>query len=364
MSTKNFKTYPLLTPLAWLYGLGVRLRNELFDHGVMKEQRFSLPLIAVGNLAVGGTGKTPHTEYLLRLLKDEWKTAMLSRGYGRGTKGFLIAGPSATAHDIGDEPLQMLRKFPDVTIAVDARRADAICRLLTLTGESEIEAIVLDDAFQHRYVKPGLSLLLTDYNRLYSADALLPAGRLREPIEGASRADIIIVTKCPDNLSPIDFRVVENKLKPKSYQQLFFTSLRYGTPYPLFPDEKQEVPDWHLADVLVLTGIAHPEHLTDYVRARARSLRSMAFPDHHKFTEADVERINQTFLALPTATRMIITTEKDAARLANLPTLSPSVRATLYVQPIEIYFLNKQEEQFTKTITDYVRKNQRNRSVD
>ncbi len=357
---KRFKTYPLLQPLAWLYGCGVCLRNWLFNNGVLKEKEFNLPVISVGNLAVGGTGKTPHTEYILRLLKDDHNVAMLSRGYGRKTKGFLIAGSNSTARDIGDEPLQMHHKFQDVTIAVDASRAEGIGRLLALQSESRIDLVVLDDAFQHRYVKPGLSLLLTDYNRLYTEDRLMPAGRLREPIEGAERADLIIVTKCPDDLSPIDFRMVEKELNPKPYQKLFFTSLRYGTPYALFHDEKQEVADWIRADIMVLTGIAHPSHLINYVRSRAHSVHPITFPDHHDFTEKDIEHINDTFLALPTATRMVITTEKDAARLASLPTLSPSLRATLYVQPIEVYFLNNQAPEFNKIITNYVHKNQRN----
>ncbi len=361
---RPFKTYPLLAPLAWLYGLGVRVRNLLFDHGVLKEQEFDMPIICVGNLAVGGTGKTPHTEYLLRLLEADYKVAVLSRGYGRKSKGFLIAGASTTARDIGDEPLQMHRKFSEVTVAVDARRVNGIDRLQALMDESHIDAIVLDDAFQHRYVKPGLSLLLTDYKRLYSDDRLMPVGRLREPAGEADRADMIVVTKCPDDLSPLDYRMVEKHLNPKPYQKLFFTSLRYGTPYALFHDERQEVPDWLRADIFILTGIAHPSHLIDYVRPRAHSVHSMAFPDHHNFTEGDVERINEAFLALPTATRMAITTEKDAARLSALPTLCPSLRATLYVQPIEVYFLNNQAKEFNKTITDYVYKNQRNSRMD
>ncbi len=364
MAPRRFKINTALLPLARLYEMGVRLRNHLFDCGMLKETSFDMPVISVGNLAVGGTGKTPHTEYILRLLEDRCNVAVLSRGYGRKTRGFLIAGASATARDIGDEPLQMHLKFPEVTVAVDAKRTEGIRRLQNLVGESRVDAIVLDDAFQHRYVKPGLSLLLTDYSRPYPADELMPAGRLREPAEGAARADIIIVTKCPDDLTPIGFRIMESELNPLPHQKVFFTSLRYGAPYALFPDEKQEVPDWSMTDAVVLTGIAHPSHLIDYVKARARSVRAISFADHHNFTEADVERINKEVLALPTATRMVVTTEKDAARLTALSGLSPSVRATLYVQPIEVCFLNRKESEFNQIIIDYVCKNKRNGSVD
>ncbi len=199
MDEHFFKIHKWLYPVSWLYGAVVIIRNKLFDWGLFRSKSFDVPVICVGNLSVGGTGKTPHTEYLIKLLHDKYQVAVLSRGYKRRTQGYVLATPQSTARTIGDEPYQMYTKFPSVTLAVDENRCHGIEKLLALKKPA-VDVVLLDDAFQHRYVKPGLSILLTDYHRLFCDDALLPAGRLREPVSGKNRAQIIIVTKCPQDI--------------------------------------------------------------------------------------------------------------------------------------------------------------------
>lgn len=222
LTDHTIKFNKLLTPFSFLYGIGVRFRNQLFDWKILRTERYDLPIICVGNLTVGGTGKTPHTEYIIRLIKDRYRVAVLSRGYKRKTSGFLLADQRSTSKDIGDEPYQMKRKFPDILVAVDADRRRGIRNLLALPENKRPEVIVLDDAFQHRYVAPTLNILLTDCHRLYTQDKLLPAGRLREPVDGARRADVIIVTKCESYIQPIDFRIIEEDIHLSAYQELYF----------------------------------------------------------------------------------------------------------------------------------------------
>ena len=223
-----------LYPVSWLYGTGVWLRNKLFDWGIYKERKFDVPIISVGNITVGGTGKTPHTEYLIRLLQKDYKVAVLSRGYKRKSKGFVLAGPDTSVQMIGDEPFQMKQKFPDIYMAVDRNRCHGIEQLCNSHIAPGTEVIILDDAFQHRYVKPGMNILLVDYHRLICEDALLPAGRMREPENGKSRAHIVIVTKCPKDITPMDLRVLSKQMELYPYQQLYFTTLAYGKLHPLF----------------------------------------------------------------------------------------------------------------------------------
>ncbi len=212
-----------LTPLSWLYGLGVGLRNFCFQVGILKSRSFSVPIISVGNITVGGTGKTPHVEYLIRLLQEKFNVAVLSRGYKRKSRGFVMATKDTTARDIGDEPQQMHLKFPKVTVAVDPKRVRAIEQLTA--NDPNLDVILLDDAFQHRYVKPGINILLVDYHRLIIYDRLMPVGRLREPVSGKNRADIVIVTKCPKDLKPMDFRIISKALERHRYQHHYFTPL-------------------------------------------------------------------------------------------------------------------------------------------
>ena len=348
-----------LLPLSWLYGLGVKFRNMLFEIGILHSESFDVPVISVGNITVGGTGKTPHVEYLIELLKDKAKVAVLSRGYKRRTRGFVIADDNATAKTIGDEPLQMKRKYgDDITVAVDRKRCHGIRQLTS--DEDGIDVILLDDAFQHRYVKPGVNILLVDYHRLIIYDKLLPAGRLREPLSGKNRADIVIVTKCPHDLKPMEFRVITKAMNLYPFQRLFFTCLEYRNITPVFGSGEQSLDsigkDCH---ILLLTGIASPQQMIEDLSPRCPHITPLTFGDHHTFTSSDVARINNEVAALPHP-KMIITTEKDATRLIAVEGLSEEVRGAMFALPVKIRFMLGQEESFNEKIIGYVRKNSRN----
>lgn len=357
-----------LMPLSWLYGLGVRFRNFLFDTGIRKSQAFCTPVISVGNITVGGTGKTPHVEYLVRLLKDQQRVAVLSRGYKRKSSGFILADKSTTQHDIGDEPYQMMQKYPDITVAVDKKRVHGIAKLTNNDSkDSLVDVILLDDAFQHRQVKPGINMLLVDYHRLITYDKLLPAGRLREPLIGKDRADIVIVTKCPKDLKPVEYRVITKALSLYPFQSLYFSTLDYDSlqrvftamPVPKSLKGLHTINDLQTFNVLLLTGIASPRQLKEDLDTHAKSIQHMVFSDHHDFNSVDFCRLNQTFeeMAEP---KCIITTEKDATRLIHAIELSEEVRSHLYALPIRISIMLDQEETFNQSIIDYVRKHSRN----
>ncbi len=364
-----------LLPLSWCYGIGVRFRNMLFDMGILKSHAFSVPIISVGNITVGGTGKTPHVEYLLGKLQEMGKVAMLSRGYKRKTCGFVLADATSTARTIGDEPMQVMKKFPKATIAVDGNRVRGINRLRDY--DPDIDIILLDDAFQHRYVKPGINILLVDYHRLIIYDHLLPAGRLREPLKGKNRADIVIVTKCPKELKPMDYRVITKAMDLYPYQTLFFTTFDYSPLQPVFADEAEtpcpaleQLHDYH---ILLLSGIASPRQMKEDLEKLSANgsdskaeeekptydITTLAYPDHHQFRKKDVANINSIFETLQQP-RCIITTEKDAARLTEVEGLSDEVRRHIYVLPIRVSFMQEQESTFNEFITGYVRKNSRN----
>ena len=348
-----------LLPLSWLYGLGVKFRNTLFDIGVLKSRDFQIPIISVGNITVGGTGKTPHVEYLVRLLKDQFHVAVLSRGYKRKSKGFVLASTKTAMPEIGDEPYQMKQKFPKVTVAVDKNRCQGID--LLADNDKHLDVILLDDAFQHRYVKPGINILLVDYHRLIIYDKLLPAGRLREPMTGKNRADIVIVTKCPTTLKPMEYRVITRAMNLYPYQHLYFTTLEYDELRPMFPQTPKKMTMSQLADknVLLLSGIASPEQMEHDLSPLSPNLVPLTFSDHHQFKQKDIQLINETFAAMP-APKLIITTEKDATRLQLAETLSDEVRKNLYVLPVRIKFMQEQEDNFNNQIIDYVHKNSRN----
>lgn len=352
-----------LYPLSCLYGLAVGFRNMLFETGILKSRTFSVPVISVGNITVGGTGKTPHVEHLVRLLKDKAHVAVLSRGYKRKTSGFLVATNESTVRDIGDESFQMKKKFPDLTVAVDKKRARGIEKLTSFPND--IDVVLLDDAFQHRYVNPGINILLVDYHRLIIYDRLLPAGRLREPLSGKNRADIVIVTKCPRNLTPMNFRVITKAMNLYPYQRLYFTTLRYDDRLYLLKDDgknpnaKRSLNSLALQHVLLLTGIASPRQMIEDLSPMVRELTPLSFSDHHEFTPADVKCINETFEAMPHP-RCIVTTEKDAARISAVAGLSNDVCQHLYVLPVRIEFLLDKEDSFNQNIIGYVQKNSRN----
>ena len=352
-----------LRPLSRLYGWGVAFRNLLFDMGILKSRSYSTPVISVGNITVGGTGKTPHVEYLIRLLKGQMSVAMLSRGYKRKTTGFLLADKNTTSREIGDEPYQIYKKFPDITVAVDQKRTRGIEKLIGREAGKDIDVIILDDAFQHRYVKPGINILLVDYHRLIIYDELLPAGRLREPVKSKNRADIVIVTKCPTDLKPMDFRVITKALNLFPYQQLYFSTHKYESLQPVFNRSDKNISKRIEAlsdeNVLLVTGIASPEQMKLDLQPYAKRIEPLAFDDHHQFTAKDVARINEAFKALPSP-KLIVTTEKDVTRLKDMDGLSDEVRQQLYVLPIYITLMQDQEEAFNKNILGYVRKNSRN----
>lgn len=349
-------------PFSWLYGLGVGIRNYLFDAEILKSKSYSIPVISVGNITVGGAGKTPHVEYLIDLLRDEMQVAVLSRGYKRKSRGYVVADEDTTMRDIGDEPFLIKQKFEGVYVAVDKDRCHGIDHLISDEDTKDVEVILLDDAFQHRYVKPGVNILLVDYHKFINYDKLLPAGRLREPQSAKVRADIVIVTKCPKNLNPIDYRVLSKAMDLKAFQQLYFTTLSYCDLKPIF-NGGDTVPLNEIMgeNILLLTGIASPEHLQVDIMEYTRGvkLETMAFSDHHNFTERDVERINERFAAMPSPKR-IITTEKDQVRLFYLEGLSEEVKQNIYALPIKVEFMLEGGKTFNEKIESYVRKNSRN----
>ena len=358
-----------LLPLSWFYGLAVGFRNTLFEMGILKSRAFSVPVISVGNITVGGTGKTPHVEYLIELLQGQSKVAVLSRGYKRKSRGFVMADDSTTVFDIGDEPFQMKQKYPKVMVAVDKNRVHGIEELTA--REKNIDVVLLDDAFQHRYVKPGINILLVDYHRLIIYDTLLPAGRLREPLKGKNRAEIVIVTKCPKDLKPMEYRVITKAMDLFPYQQLYFTTLEYGELKPVFdtsaspsPLDQKTLAGQGLSvlksyNVLLLTGIASPRQMVEDLKPQVKELTPLSFADHHNFSEKDVDLINGTFSAMPSP-KCIVTTEKDATRLKGLPNLSQDVKAHIYSLPVHIKFMLEQGDKFNDNILGYVRKNSRN----
>ena len=357
-----------LLPFSWLYGFGVGFRNMLFEMGILKSRSYTVPVISVGNITVGGTGKTPHVEYLIRLLKDKVNVAVLSRGYKRKSHGFVLADAETPMKMIGDEPYQMKQKFPDITVAVDSKRTRGIDHLIGGEAGKDIDVVLLDDAFQHRYVKPGINILLVDYHRLIIYDELLPAGRLREPVKSKDRADIVIITKCPWNLKPMEFRVITKAMKLYPYQQLFFSTHEYEMPIAVFPEEQGKLGASETLDslaslkdknVLLLTGIGSPEQMKHDMEQMTDYVTPLTFSDHHDFKQKDIVAINEAFAALPEP-KVIITTEKDATRLAVLEELSSEVKQHLYKLPIYIQIMQDQEELFNQAILGYVRKNSKN----
>lgn len=360
--------YWFLAPISWLYGIGVGIRNNLYDWKILPSEEFEVPVISVGNITAGGTGKTPHTEHIVNLLKREQRVAFLSRGYKRKTHGFLLAKKGDTFRQLGDEPCQVWMHHPDIYVAVDANRARAIHRLCEEPATSDTDVVLLDDAFQHRSVTPGINILLMDYNHLPCDDALLPVGRLREPFSSRERAQIVIVTKCPSNIRPIDIRITYNHLKLRPYQRLFFTTYRYGHLFPLremehgtpsFADGNEVSTELQGYAVLLVTGIARPDGIITELERRGASVTALSYPDHHTYTKRDMKAIRAAFEALPEDKRLIVTTEKDAVRLIDKPeieTLADNIR----VLPVCVAFLQDQEEHFNEFIISYVRKNSRN----
>lgn len=329
----------LLFPFGILYWIIIKVRNYLYDSAVLKSYQAPIPVIAVGNLSVGGTGKSPQTEYLIRLLSDKYRIAVLSRGYKRKSAGFVLANPSTKVEDLGDEPFQFFSKFKNIQVAVDAHRTNGIQQLLQQQNPPEI--ILLDDAYQHRKVKATAYILLTAYGDLYRDDYILPVGNLRESSRGAKRAAVIVVTKCPPNLSESDMRQIAQKLQPKSFQQVFFTTIHYDE-YVYNQSEKIALNELPTQQILAVAGIANPDLFYAHLQASDR----LTFPDHHHFSEKDIDKIVEKSNG-----KIIITTEKDYTRLKDkLPA------DKLYYLPIKTEFI-KDKELFDQTILSFVRPN-------
>ena len=352
-----------LRPLSCLYGMGVGVRNYLFDMGILKSRKFDLPVISIGNLTVGGTGKTPHTEYLIELLKDRYNVAVLSRGYKRKSSGFILSKSNTSVQQIGDEPYQMKQKFPDIEVAVDKDRCHGIEKLLEHDNAPDTDVILLDDAYQHRYVSPGLNILLVDYHRLACYDELLPAGRLREPFGEKNRANIVIITKCPTTCKPIDYRVVTKAMDLYPFQRLFFSTLEYGELVHVYNGSRRALSDIRHDEILLLTGIASPEQLIHDLKKHNKHIHPLSFPDHHNFSSEDIKTINESFANIKSDRKIVITTEKDACRLKTISGLSKEICDNLYIIPVKIVFLRGQQDVFNEKIIEYVRKNPRNGSL-
>lgn len=347
-------TKVLLLPLSVIYGVITGGRNFLFHIGVLKSKAFSVPILCVGNITVGGTGKTPHTELIIAELQKKFQVACLSRGYKRKTSGFILANEHSTAREIGDEPMQIKKKFPNIIVACDADRVRGIEKLLALPEPPQV--IVLDDAFQHRYVQADKNIVLVDYNRPVHQDILLPAGRLRENTSALKRADYIVVTKCPKDIQPIDRRILSKHLKIKPYQQLYFTTMEYGTIHKLSSKAKEATPHKD-STILCVTGIARPEPYVEHLKGFTENVTELRFPDHHFFSGKDIQRISEAFAALGEKDKYIFTTEKDAVRLAACD-LPKELKRHIYYIPIVPVFIQK-ECSLLKELSEYVRKNQR-----
>lgn len=352
----KIKSQLFLLPLSGIYGLAVFLRNKFFDWKFLKSTSFPLPVISIGNIRVGGTGKTPHVEYLIRLLENDFQLAILSRGYRRKTKGFILAGMNPSAYELGDEPAQIKKKFPSVSVAVDGKRTRGIANILLEKEKTDV--IILDDAFQHRYVKPGLSILLFNYSNPLKKDFLLPAGRLREPLSSIKRADIIIVTKTPPSLPNGEINDLTRYLKRLPSQEIYFTGVNPKEPIPVFNlPEKTPFPELKPDEtvVLLLTGIANPQNVRIFAEKYSNSIFPMSFPDHHSFTIQDIRKIMLKFEALNPDGRIILTTEKDAMRLQIFEKEFDKIKHLIFYIPIEVYFHGTSNNYFNNQILNYVR---------
>jgi len=335
------------------YALAVWVRNRMFDANILPSQKTQTPTICVGNLCVGGSGKTPHVEYLIRLLKDEFKICTLSRGYGRKSKGFVLAKEPVSAIVLGDESMQYFQKFPDISVCVDVNRRRAIRNLETEALETEI--VLLDDAFQHRYVDAGLKILLTDYFRPYYNDYLLPVGNLRESRSAAKRADIIVVTKCPTVFSPIVKEQILKKIKPKQNQPVYFSYMKHGELHNL-DGSVCKIDKDVFNHFVVISGIFNPYPLVEHLRGFTKDIKLFEFPDHHEFTKAELRRIRAHFSSYFCKYKYIVTTEKDLMRLKDSPVFAEISDLPICYVPVEVEFHKDGKAEFDGHILEYVRK--------
>ena len=353
----------ILYPFSLLYGLITGIRNLLYDLKILPSEEFTIPVICVGNITVGGTGKTPHTEYLVSLLSGNFRVAVLSRGYKRKSKGFRFADEASTVKDIGDEPLQIFRKFPGIIMAVDADRRNGIKRIMEKFPSTDV--IILDDGFQHRRVKPGLSILLTDYNRLVTRDILMPCGRLRENSLNRKRAGIIIVSKTDPEISENEVADIRKELQTSPDQKVFFTKIVYRDTIAVFKENNTDSNPFSTDDrgekaVILITGIASPAGLKKHLQNYFSEIVHLDFPDHHNFTPEDIDTINSAWLKPGTSQKIVVTTEKDAVRLREFTNIAPEILKAFYYLPVEVCFLKDTKHEFDSLIFDYVGKNKGN----
>lgn len=338
----------VLFPLALVYGLIVSFRNFLFNQNVLKSSEFDVKTILVGNLSAGGTGKTPHVEYLVRLLQPKYKLGTLSRGYGRKTHGFITADSTSSAKEIGDEPMQFKQKFNQLMVNVDSKRVNGIMEIMG--SEFPPDVILMDDAYQHRSIKAGFSILLTDFNSPFHKDFMLPTGNLREFPIGKKRADVIVVTKCPENLSDREQNGFIEKLKPLAHQSVFFSKIQYGTIKSIWGQKSKDVSN--NTSLLLVTGIANPSPLSNFLTKKYSLERHLNYPDHHTFTDKNIQDIISAFGEISAEQKIIITTEKDAMRLRSHEKLK---ELPIYYLEIEIDFISD-KERFNNLIINYVNK--------
>ncbi|GAB5551999.1 MAG: tetraacyldisaccharide 4'-kinase [Saprospiraceae bacterium] len=341
----------LLAPFSLLYGLGVGLRNQFYRWNLLKGVEFDLPVISVGNLSVGGAGKTPHIEYLVRLLKSYLEVATLSRGYKRKTKGYLVVKPQMNAEQVGDEPLQFKRKYPDIQVAVSESRALGIPMLVS--DHPEVQVVLLDDAFQHRAVKPGMNIMLTEFSHPFTKDYLLPSGRLREWRSAYQRADTIIVSKCPPEVTPEQRAEFLRDIQPLPSQKIYFSYYDYAQPYFIFNSQYgvQLSPD---LDVLLICAIARTEYLTDYLTSKVNNVSVMEFEDHHFFTKYDVAQLKENFERLESKKKVIITTEKDAMRLELHHPYIRQNQMPIFAIPVQVRFHFDEGPQFEADVKQFL----------
>ena len=332
----------ILYPLSWIYGFVVYLRNQMYDFGIFRSTEFDVPVISIGNITVGGTGKTPQVEYLVNLLHDKYEVATLSRGYKRKTKGFRIVETNSTVAEVGDEPLQIKNRYPNITVSVCEKRVAGVEKLLDSGNKTTPDVVLLDDAFQHRKISTGINMLLIDYNRQLKDDTLLPVGRLREGIAQMRRANVIVFTKCPHEVTPIMRRILQKDVRLKPYQSLFFTTLEHGNIEPVF---------------------SAPKLIFAHLKQFARKIETRSFPDHHYFTDTEIVSIMQKFNALQTDKKIIVTTEKDSMRIKDMPNLPEEFKSNLYYLPVKVKFLDEGENEFNKKILNYVGENKSNREL-
>ena len=349
----------LLAPLAALYGLAVRVRHLLYDVHVIKSEEYDIPVVCVGNITVGGTGKTPVCEFLIEHLSSDYTVALLSRGYGRRTKGYLEVQTNSPFRDVGDEPKQIKLKFPEVVVTVCAERREGIKRIRR--DHPEVNMIILDDGFQHRRVKARTNIVLMDYTRPIYHDHLLPWGRLRDLPSQIHRADIVLVTKCPVDISPLDMRMVRKSLALFPYQSIFFTFLSNEPPMALFPETiPQELPTG--TPVVAMAGVANPKPFVEYLGRDYTVTQKLIFDDHHAYIMRDLSRM-QEIIAGEAPDVAIVTTEKDAVKLTNRRRIPEIIASKLYYASASIEFIAGQEDIFVQKVKQYVRTNQKHRVV-